>query len=144
MRERFEEQANSSFFIAILVNLVIGIISFAKTGNTSIVPERFLAESTQAKHLGPIIRQDESHSDPGQNERQGARRVVGHRDHLVNLQGVKHRVQFPLLLFGGVRVVRRLVRCSPAQKVEGDDLAITQIRDQAIVDVQIVGKAALR
>src|SRR6266702_6657342 len=71
----------------------------------------------------------------GPVDRHGARRVVGHRDHLANLQGIEYRVQFPLLLFGGVRVVRRLVRCSPAQKVEGDDLAITQIRDQAIVDV---------
>jgi hypothetical protein len=76
----------------------------------------------------------------GPVDRHGARCVVGHRDHLVNLQGIEYRVQFPLLLFGGVRVVRRLVRCSPAQKVEGDDLAITQIRDQAIVDVQVIGK----
>jgi hypothetical protein len=71
-----------------------------------VLSERFLAESTHAKHLGPIIRQDESHSDPGQDKRHGARRVV---DHLVNLQGIEYRVQFPLLLFGGVRVVRLLV-----------------------------------
>ncbi len=62
-------------------------------------------------------------------DRRGARGVVGHRDHLVNLQGIEHRVQFPLLLFRGIGVVRRLVRCSPAEKVEGDDLTTMQGRN---------------
>src|SRR6266568_4218539 len=70
----------------------------------------------------------------------GARGVVGYRNYLLNLQGIEYRVQIPLLLFGGVGVVRRFVRSSPAQKVEGDHLAITQIRDQAIVDVQVIGE----
>src|SRR5713101_5337910 len=43
----------------------------------AVLPERFLAESTQAKHLGPIIRQDESHSDPGQDERHGCETPSG-------------------------------------------------------------------
>ena len=43
----------------------------------TVLPERFLAESTQAKHLGPIIRQDESHSDPGQDERHGCETPSG-------------------------------------------------------------------
>ncbi len=64
-----------------------------------------------------------------------------HQHDLLHLQVVEHRMQIPLLLFGGVGVVYRFIRSSPAQKVEGDDLAITQIRDQAIVDVQVIGEA---
>ena len=64
-----------------------------------------------------------------------------HQHDLLHPQGIKDRLQIPFLLFGGVGVVRWFIRSSPAQKVEGDDLTITQIRDQAIVDVQVIGEA---
>src|SRR6266699_1243329 len=63
------------------------------------------------------------------------------RDHLVNLQGSEHRLQFILLLLRGIGVLLFLVRSSPTEKVEGDDLATLQGWNEAIVDVQIVGKA---
>src|SRR5215469_4305564 len=51
------------------------------------------------------------------------------------------RVQFRLLLLRGIGMIHRLVRCSPTEKVEGDDLATMQGWNEANVDVHIVGKA---
>src|SRR5215467_5116006 len=66
--------------------------------------------------------------------------IMGHQHDLLYLQGIKYCLQISLLLSGGVGIVRRFVRSSPAQKVEGDDLAIAQIGSQAVVDVQVIGK----
>src|SRR5215471_13327108 len=38
-------------------------------------------------------------------------------------------------------MIHQLVRCSPTEEVEGDDLATMQGWNEAIVDVHIVGKA---
>src|SRR5579864_5378355 len=76
----------------------------------------------------------------GPVDRHWAGGIMRHQHDLLYPQGIKDRLQVPFLLFGGVGVVRRFIRSSPAQKVEGDDPATTQIWNQAIVDVQVIGK----
>jgi len=66
-----------------------------------------------------------------------------HQHHLLHPQRVKYRLQIPLLRWR-CRVVRRFIRGSPTEKVEGDDLATTQIRNQAVINVEVIWKPCMR
>jgi hypothetical protein len=67
---------------------------------------------------------------------------VDHHGHLVQAQLADHRIQVAGLVGGGVPVAGGLVGATPAQEVEGDDPPWrVQVRHEAVVQVQVVGKA---
>ena len=56
-------------------------------------------------------------------------------------QGVEHGGELGGLVVRGARVPRGLVRGTPAEEVDGRTRRDSQVRDQAVVEPQVVGEA---
>jgi hypothetical protein len=54
---------------------------------------------------------------------------------------VDHRGQLRGLVVGGAWIPRRLVGRAPPEEVEAHDVAAGQVRDEAVVEVAVVGEA---
>lgn len=87
-------------------------------------------ESDQARHA---LRMVQGPVDPGR-----PRGVVHDEHHAIKPEAVDDRVQIALLVGEGVVVVRRLVRFSPAEKIERHDMTSSQVGDKPVVQMVVV------